>query len=82
MKLTYKRQLILTVLIIFLFNILTTVGKHWIFSSIGKCLCGLLWIVHPVMIHDAAMSKRERRLIRLAGGVMILWGVFSRSYFY
>ena len=29
MKLTYKRQLILTVVIVLLFNILTTVCRHW-----------------------------------------------------
>lgn len=82
MKLTYKRQLILSIVIGLLFNVLTTLFKHWIFSSIGKCLAGLLWVVHPVMIHDTSMSKRDRRIIQGAGVALILWGIFSRSYLY
>lgn len=82
MKWNYKQQLILSVVILTGFNILNTVFRHWIFSSIGKCLCGLLWIVHPVMIREKEMSARDWRSIQLAGVALLLWGIFSRAYYY
>ena len=82
MKLNYKRQLLLTIVIIIVFDLLNTFLKHWVFTSIGYCICGLIWIVHPVMIGNYPATKRGILLVRLAGIVMILFGVFTRSYFY
>ena len=81
-QLTYKTQLIVSVVIILLANILTTVLKHWIYRSIGFVLCGLLWIINPAMIKGGTLSKRYVLYIRLAGVVLILIGVFTRAYFY
>ncbi len=82
MKLNYSKQLTVCFGIIILFNILTTVFKHWIFHSIGFCLTGLIWIINPVMIHDKTPSKKEKLLLRLSGVALILIGIFSRAYYY
>ena len=81
-KLNYKRQLLLTVGIVLVFNLLNTLCKHWIFTSIGYALGGLLWIIHPVMIGDRDATKKQLNIIRAAGGVLILIAIFTRSYLY
>ena len=81
-KLNYSRQLILSIAIVLVFNLLNTLCRHWIFTSIGYALCGLLWIIHPVMIGDREPTKKQRNIIRLAGGVFFLIAVFTRSYLY
>lgn len=81
-KLNYKNQLLLTVVLILVFNVMNMGFKHWIFTSIGYCLCGLLWVFHPVLAGNAEPSKRNRDVTRLAGVVLILIGVMTRSYLY
>jgi len=81
-KLNYKRQLLLSVCIVLVFNLLNTLCKHWIFTSIGYALCGLLWIIHPVMAGSQEPTKKQLSIIRMAGLVFILIAVFSRSYLY
>lgn len=81
-KLNYKRQLLLTFGIVLIFNLLNTLCKHWIFTSIGYALCGLLWMLHPVMMGDREPTKKQLNIIRLAGVVLILVAVFTRSYLY
>ena len=79
-QLTYKTQLIVSVVTILLANILTTILKHWIYRSIGFVLCGLLWIIHPVLPHGAEVSKRTLLWVRLAGILLILIGIFTRVH--
>ena len=81
-KLTYKRQLILTVVIVLVFNLLNSLFKHWIFTSIGYALCGLLWFLHPVMIGDREPRGDLLNLIRAAGIALIVMAFFTRSYLY
>ena len=81
-QLTYKTQLIVSVVIILLANILTTVLKHWVYRSIGFVLCGLLWIINPAMINIDAPPKKHVILVRLSGVVLILIGIFTRAYYY
>ncbi len=78
----YSKQITVSVCIVILFDILTTLFRHWIFHSIGFCLCGLLWVVHPVLLSGRTPNLREKTLIRAAGTVLILAGVFSRAYLY
>jgi len=78
--LTYKSQLIISVVIILLANIVGTLLHHWIFRSIGFVLCGLLWLIHPVMMKGAEASKKNLRLVRIAGIVLILIGILTRVY--
>ncbi|MBR3998493.1 MAG: hypothetical protein IKI93_09145 [Clostridia bacterium] len=80
MKLTYKVQLILSLILILLANILTEILYHWIYRSAGFILCGLLWIVHPVLPHGAEVSKRTLLWVRIAGILLILIGIFTRVH--
>jgi len=82
MKLNYKNQLIISVAVILLANILSTIFKHWIYRSVGFVICGLLWMIHPVLIEGAEVSKRTLWWVRIAGIVLILIGVFTRVYIY
>lgn len=82
MKLTYKNQIIITVLVILAANILCTVFKHWIYTSAGFVISGLLWVIHPVLLKGAEVSKRTIRWTRIAGMLLILLGVFLRTYTY
>ena len=82
MKMNYKNQLILTVVIILVANGLNTIFHHWLFSSIGRVICGLIWLLHPVMIGSRTPTKRDLNLIRLVGVFLILYGIFGRIYLY
>ncbi|WP_458406828.1 hypothetical protein [Anaerotignum sp.] len=82
MKLNYKNQLILSCVVILIFNVLNTVFQNWIFTSIGFCICGLLWMIHPVMMKNAVPSKKGLLAIRGCGVLLILIGLLTRSYFY
>ena len=85
LNLTYKTQLILSVVLILVANILTTLLKHWIYRSIGLVLCGLLWVIHPVLIKQeetAVLSEKTIKWVRISGVILLLIGVFTRGYFY
>lgn len=81
MKLTFEKQLIVTVVITTVFHILNTVFDHWIWSSIGHGLCGLLWIVHPVVTKNIEPTKRNLMIARLAGVLLVVMGFFVRFHF-
>ncbi len=82
MKLNYSKQLTVSFCIVILFSVLTTIFKHWIFYSVGYGVVGLLWIIHPVMINDKAPTRKDKTIIRIAGVVLILVGIFTRAYLY
>lgn len=82
MKLTYKSQMILALVLILLANVLSTVFAHWIYRSVGFVVCGLLWILHPVLPKGVEVSKQTVLGVRIAGIVLILIGIFTRSYTY
>ena len=80
MRLNYKRQLILTVLLVLLGNILCSLLHHWIYRNIAFFLCGILWIIHPVMIGDQEPTKKQLNQIRFwGGGILLLIAIFTRS---
>ena len=81
MKLTYKAQMIISVIIIILASILTEIYVSWIYRSIGFGVCGLLWIIHPVLPKGAEVSKRTLLWTRIAGIILILIGVFTRVHY-
>lgn len=81
MKLTYKAQLLISVAAVILSNILTEIFDSWIYRSVGFVICGLLWIVHPVLPEDAEMTKRTLLWTRLAGAMLILIGAFTRVHY-
>ena len=78
----YNVQMMASVVIILLANIISTILKHWIYRSAGFAVCGLLWIIHPVLPNGAEESKRTILWTRIAGVVLILLGVFTRVYIY
>ena len=83
MRLNYRHQLMLTVILVLLGNVLCTVFQHWIYRNIAFFLCGLIWLLHPVMAGTRVPTKKELTLIRiLGGGTLILMAIFTRSYAY
>ena len=80
MKLTYKTQIVISVIIIILSNILTDIFDFWIYRSIGFAVCGLLFIVHPVVPSSVAGNKQSIFWTRIAGVILILIGVFTRVH--
>lgn len=82
MKLTYKVQIIASVVVILLANVLSTIATHWVYRSAGFVICGLLWIIHPVFPKDTEVSKKTFLWMRIAGLILILIGVFTRVYIY
>lgn len=78
---TYKAQMIISVTIIILANILTEIFASWIYRSIGFGVCGLLWSVHPVLPKNAEISKRTLVWTRIAGVILIFIGIFTRVHY-
>ena len=82
MKWHFRTQVILSVVIIIVFNILSTVCQHWIYRNIGFVLCGLMYLIHPVVPETVLASRQMLWAIRIAGVILILIGLFTRSYVY
>lgn len=82
MKLNYRAQMVVAVVIVLLANVLSTIFKHWIYRSAGFVVCGLLWIIHPVLPNGKKESRETLLWVRIAGFILILMGVFTRSYIY
>ena len=81
MKLNYKMQMIISIVIIILANIITEIFDFWIYRSLGFCVCGLMWIIHPVLPNGAEVSKRTLLWVRIAGIILILIGIFTRVHY-
>ena len=83
MKLNYKLQLLLSVVLILLGNVLCTVFKHWIYRNIAYFVCALIWIIHPVMAGNQEPTEKQLNQIRFwCGGILLLMAFFNRSYIY
>ena len=81
MKLTYRTQAAVAVIIILVANILSDVFSFWLYRSLGFGICGLLWIIHPV-VPDGVESNRQTLLgTRIAGIILILIGIFTRVHY-
>ena len=81
MKLNYKMQMIISIVIIILANIITEMFDFWIYRSLGFYVCGLIWIMHPVLPNGAEVSKRTLLWVRIAGIILILIGIFTRVHY-
>ena len=81
MKLTYKAQTILSVATIILANIITDIFDSWIYRSIGFGICGLIWMIHPVVPNGMAANKQTLFWTRIAGVILILIGIFTRVHY-
>ena len=82
MKQAFRKQLWTTVIVVLLFNVMNTLFQHWIFSSIGHGIAGLIWIVHPVKMNDAQPEKQQLVACRITGVILILLGILLRAKLY
>ena len=82
MKWTYKAQMIISVMVIILGNILTDIFDFWIYRSIAFAICGLLFIMHPVVPNYFETNKTAILWARIAGAILILIGIFTRVHHY
>lgn len=78
MAINWKKQNALCVLLIIVGNILTDTLESWIWRSAAFCICGLLYILHPVLPSEVAPTKQALRWARIAGGILILIGTVTR----
>ena len=80
MKLTYSAQLTISFVLVILGNILTDIFNFWIYRSIAFVICGLLFIVHPVVPDYLETNKTTIFWTRIAGVILILIGSFTRVH--
>ena len=77
MKLTYVVQLTISFIIVILGNILSDVFDFWIYRSLAFMICGLLFIVHPVVPNYLETNKTTIFWTRIAGVILVLIGIFT-----
>ena len=77
MKLNYKNQMILAIGIVVICFVLTIVFRNLLFRTIGLCLSGLLYTIHPVAPEGEESNKQLKRLIRMSGILLICIGLFT-----
>ena len=80
-KLTYETQLTISFLIVILGCILSDIFNFWIYHSIAYVICGLSFIVHPVVPKHLESIDKAIFWTRIAGVILILIGIFSRVDF-
>ena len=80
-KLTYETQLTISFLIVILGCILSDIFNFWIYHSIAYVICGLLFIVHPVVPKHLEGIDKAIFWTRIAGVILILIGIFTRVHF-
>ena len=78
MKPNNTQQLLLTVALLTLGNILGTIYHTWTFRSLALVIGGLLWIINPVLAKHVYVTKARIRWARIAGLILILMGIFTR----
>lgn len=77
-KLTYEVQLTVSFFIVILGCILSDILDFWIYHSIAYVICGLLFIVHPVVPKHLEGTDKAIFWIRIAGVLLILIGILTR----
>ena len=77
MKLSYRSQMILAIGIFVICLVLTIVFRNLLFRTIGLCLSGLLYAIHPVLPVGEESNKELKKLIRMAGIILICVGLFT-----
>ena len=80
-KLTYETQLTISFLIVILGCVLSDIFNFWIYHSIAYVICGLLFIVHPVVPKRLEGIEKAVFWTRIAGVILILIGIFTRVHF-
>ena len=80
-KMTYETQLTISFFIVILGCILSDIFNFWIYHSIAYVICGLLFIVHPVVPKRLEGIDKAVFWTRIAGVILILIGIFTRVHF-
>ena len=75
MKLNYRNQLILSILLIISGNTICTLYADGFVVASGFIIAGLIWIVHPVVSADMTPTPMALWGIRLLGLVIAMAGV-------
>ena len=78
MKLKYKAQIALTVILALIGNILTDIFDFWLYRSLAYILSGLLHIAHPVAPKGMEGNRKAEFYVQVAGVILIFLGVFTR----
>ena len=79
-KLTYETQLTISFLVVILGCILSDIFNFWIYHSMAYVICGLLFIVHPVVPKHLEGIDKAIFWTRIAGVILILIGIFTRVH--
>ena len=77
MKLNYRNQMILAIAVVVICYVLAAVFRNLIFRTIGLCLCGLLYAIHPVVQESESTNKDLKRLVRIVGIALVFIGLFT-----
>ena len=78
MKLNWRKQNALCVLLVIVGHILTDTLDNWVWRNTAFVICGLMYIFHPVLPSNVAPTKQTLRWARIAGVILILIGIFTR----
>jgi len=81
MKLNYDAQLTISFVLVILGNILTDIFDFWIYRSLAFIICGLLFIVHPVVPNYLPTNKKTVFWTRIAGVILVLIGGLTRVHY-
>ena len=80
-KLTYETQLTISFFIVILGCILSDLFNFWIYHSVAYVICGLLFLVHPVVPKRLEGIDKAVFWTRIAGVILILIGIFTRVHY-
>ena len=75
LKLSFKRQVILGLLLMAVSFICATVFKRGILYNIGWVLYGLLFLLHPVFPENVQTDKKHYHMLRAVGALIIIIGI-------
>lgn len=81
MRLDYRNQTILTIIIIIITNTVSTLYASWELFSFGFIAAGLLWIFHPVVSKDMKATKASLWGIRFIGFIIAALGIVRMPFF-
>jgi len=78
-KLTYGNQITLGIIQLLVCHVLAhLLGRGWIIN-LGWIIYGLLFVVHPVCPKNAEWHPHVKKWVRVAGGIIILFGLMLRN---
>ena len=80
-RLTYEAQLTVSVILVILGSFLSDVFDFWIYHSMAYVICGLLFIVHPVVPKYLEGIEKSIFWTRIAGVILVLIGIFTRVHY-